>query len=162
VVHARGGWYVDSDASCVRPFDQWTAPGDRAGLVVGVEADRWPGHYQPVQARQLPAPQRPPPAPCLPRERCAAVPPQPGARAEAGPGAADVPVGVRRARGPRRAGAHAGPHRGALRPGPARRAAPALPAGRHADDGALGVHHGAGGAPRAVLSMNLHRSVLYK
>ena len=48
-VYERGGWYVDSDASCVRPFDQWTPPGDRAGLVVGVEAERWPGHYQPVQ-----------------------------------------------------------------------------------------------------------------
>ena len=50
-VYERGGWYVDSDASCVRPFDQWTPPGERADLVVGVEAERWPGHYQPVQVR---------------------------------------------------------------------------------------------------------------
>ena len=48
-VYERGGWYVDSDASCVRPFDKWTPPGERVDLVVGVEAERWPGHYQPVQ-----------------------------------------------------------------------------------------------------------------
>ena len=48
-MYERGGWYVDSDASCVRPFDQWAQPGDQA--VVGVEAVGWPGHYQPVQAR---------------------------------------------------------------------------------------------------------------
>ena len=48
-MYERGGWYVDSDASCVRPFDKWAPPGQRADLVVGVEAERWPGHYQPVQ-----------------------------------------------------------------------------------------------------------------
>lgn len=48
-VYERGGWYIDSDASCMRPFDKWVPPGERADLVVGVEAERWPGHYQPVQ-----------------------------------------------------------------------------------------------------------------
>ena len=52
-VYERGGWYVDSDASCVRPFDKWAPPGERADLVVGVEAERWPGHYQPVQVCSL-------------------------------------------------------------------------------------------------------------